>query len=114
MVVLFSHLLDARAVKFHPLLFTQSVKTQPADEPYTRQEMIDMFITQVGDFKRKRVKKRARNDEEHDNYTETFSGKAGGKFDDICMAALINYVGKVIYSQKYTELYKDRPPLWQP
>jgi len=33
--------------------------------------------------------------------------------DDLIMAAMICYIGHVIYLQKFEEIYRSKPPLYQ-
>jgi len=111
MATLFAHALRAHAVKFHPLLQTQTKKAG-SDEICTPAEMQATLVKQAGDFKRKRIKKRKREEGDTNEYTEVYSGKHGGRMDDLIMAAMICYIGHMIYRQKYTEKYEKQAPLW--
>jgi len=114
MATMFAHALRASVVKFHPLLVTHAIKSQPADTPYTPREMMEMLVKQAGNFKRKRIKKRKRAEDDREEFTEIYSGKQGGLMDDLIMAAMICYIGNVIYRQKYEEVYRHKEPLWKP
>jgi len=108
MAILFNHALRARVVRFHPLLVT-------TDANETSSNMKKVLIDQVSNFKRKiKVRKVSGEDDGELRYTEIYSGKFGGRKDDQAMGALINYLGYVIYLQKYEEIYKSKKPLWAP
>ena len=115
MVVLFANALRTHTVKFHPMLITHSSKrVGDAVVPYTSDEIRGVLVQQASDFKRIRKTKAQRKADDDTEYTESYNGKMGGRLDDLMMAALIAYIGWVIYRQKYEEMYKTKPPLYVP
>lgn len=108
MAVLFHHALRARIVRFHPLMVT-------TDNTQTSGDMKKMLIDQLANYKRKiKVRKVSGEDDGELRYTEIYSGKFGGRKDDQAVGAQINYLGYVIYTQKYEEMYRTKRPLWSP
>lgn len=108
MAILFSHALRAHIVRFHPLMVV-------SNEEHTPSEMRETLIKQLGDFKRKIVIKRKGNEDDGTlNYTEVYGGKHGGRKDDGAIGVMLNYIGRVIYMQKYENVYREKKPLWAP
>lgn len=106
MAILMSLALQNHMVKFHPLMVC-------TDEESTSEDMRNLIIQQLGDFKCKVKMQKARGEDDGDpRWTEIYSGKFGGRKDDHAMGMMINYIGHVIYVQKYDEIYRDKLPLY--
>lgn len=107
MANLMRNLLQAKMVKFHPFFVSSS--EEPGAEALKK-----LIVQQLGDYKRQVKTRHSHNDDGVSNYTEIYSGKHGGRHDDHAVGMQLNYLGYVIYTQKYESVYKGKPPLWQP
>lgn len=107
MAILLGHALRAHMVRFHPLLVVTT-------EQNTADDMRKLLIQQLGDFKRKvKIRRTSADNDGVPEYTEIYSGKHGGHRDDHALGTMINYIGHVIYMQKYEEVYRNKKPLWE-
>lgn len=108
MAILMSHALRAHVVRFHPLLVTTNEENNPTENRA-------LLIQQLSDYKRKLVVRRTSGEDDGSlKYTEVFGGKHGGRKDDVAIGIQLNYIGHVIFMQKYEEIYRTKKPLWAP
>jgi len=82
-------------------------------EEFTAEDMRNLIIQQLSDFKCKMKMQKARGEDDGEpRWVEIYSGKFGGRKDDHAMGMMINYIGHVVYIQKYDEIYRDKKPLY--
>jgi hypothetical protein len=106
MAILMALALQNKMVKFHPLMICTG-------EDFSAEDMRNLIIKQLGDFKCKTVRRKGGGEDDGEpKWTEVYSGKWGGRKDDHAMGMMINYIGNVVYMQKYEELYRDKKPLY--